>query len=306
MSLRRAAKKKFDSIVFRYPLVNRILRNINKQLSGITSFRLRPFGILNVRYKSGISFKMATNETSSVTKLLFWRGPDNYEYTSIFEQLVTRCKTFLDIGANTGYYALLAAVKNPSARVFAFEPASAPYHYLLENIRINRLQTVKAFPIALSDKEGEIEFFEVDNPANYHSKFNLAGTGTLKGEDMADQRFVTRKVPTTTLDKWIDAEKVDGIDLMKIDTEGTENLILNGADNLLRQQQPIIICEILYNVIEDKLQRIMEQYDYRFFNYRNGRLYETPSLVRSQDNGFRDCFFVPATKVDWIKPFLDS
>lgn len=304
MGLRVQLKRVFDRIVFTYPSVNWLLRNLNKRLSILTSFRLRPFGVMRVRFRDGVSFRMATNETSSVTKLLFWKGPDNYEYTRVFERLVPRCRVFLDVGANTGYYALLASVRNPRIAVHAFEPATAPHHYLVRNIAINRLENVTAYQIALSNQEGEIEFFEIDNPSRYHSKYNLAGTGTLKGEDVADQLFVSRKVRTTTLDSWIAAEGISDIDLIKLDTEGTENLILEGAGKMLREQQPIIICEILFGVIEDKLERIMRQYDYQFYNYRDGKLYKTERLIREADNGFRDCFFVPVAKLDWVRDFF--
>ena len=302
--LRPTLKNAFDRIVYKYSFINRILRNINKSLSGVVSFRLRPFGILTVRFKSGLKFKMATNETSSVTKMLFWKGADQYEYTSIFEKLVTKCRTFVDIGANTGYYSILAGVKNTSIQVFAFEPASAPFYYLEKNIRINRLHNVKSYSIALSDTRGEIKFFEIENPKNYHSQYNLAGTGTLKGEDVATQRYVSRQVQTMTLDGWVTSEKIPSIDLIKIDTEGSEHLILSGGSKVLTEQRPIIICETLFHVIEDKLDRTMRKYDYRFYNYRDGRLYETKTLIRETDDGFRDCFFVPSSKLNLIQPFI--
>lgn len=304
MSSRVRLKKIFDRIVFTYPSINWLLRNVNKLFSGLTSFRLRPFGVMRVRYKNGVSFKMATNETSSVTKLLFWKGPDNYEYTSIFNKLVLRCNVFFDIGANTGYYSLLAAVRNPGTQVYAFEPASAPHHYLTRNIAINRLKNVKAYQLALSDQEGELTFFELDNPEHYHSKYNLAGTGTLKLEGAENQLYVSRKVRSTTLDKWMSDENVRKVDLIKLDTEGTEDLILRGADYVLREHQPVIICEILFKVIEDKLEQIMRQYDYHFFYYKEGKLFTTETLVRETDNGVRDCFFVPTIKLDWVKGFL--
>ena len=303
MGLRTTLKKIFDRIVYRYAFVNRVLRNFNKKISGLTSFRLRPFGTMQVHFQSGIRFKMATNETSSVTKLLFWNGADNYEYTRIFESLLPRCHSFIDVGSNTGYYSLLAGTKNPAIRVFAFEPASAPFFYLEKNVNINRLKNVKIFPLALSDSIGEVQFFEVHSPKNYHNNFNLAGTGTMKGQDLPKQNFATRIVPTTTLDNWIKTENLPGIDLIKIDTEGTEHLILRGADHVLREQQPIIICETLFNVIEDEIENIMKRYDYHFFNHKNGKLFKTPTLKRESDNGFRDCFFVPSKKISWIEPF---
>ena len=301
---RSGLKNFFDKIVYRYAFVNWILRNINKKFSGFTSFRLRPYGIMKVRFKSGIEFKMLTNETSSVTKLLFWNGPENYEYTGIFESLLLRCRNFIDVGANTGYYSLLAATKNPGMHVFAFEPAAAPFHYLESNININHLKNAQAYPIALSNSAGEIEFFEMENPKNYHSQYNLAGTGTLKGENVSDQGYNCRKVPTISLDDWIQKQNLTNIDLIKIDTEGTEHLILQGADQLLREQEPIIICETLFHVIEEQLDSIMQRYNYHFFNYRNGQLHKASTLVRDTDNGFRDCFFVPSTKIKWVENFI--
>src|SRR5690349_19570397 len=101
-TIRSRAKALFDGIVYQYPLVNRVMRNLNKSLSPVTSFRIRPFGTMKVTLKSGFSFRMETNETSSVTKLLFWKGADNYEYTPVFEKLVKRCSSFIDVGSNTG------------------------------------------------------------------------------------------------------------------------------------------------------------------------------------------------------------
>jgi FkbM family methyltransferase len=304
MGIRPALKNIFDRIVYRYAFLNRVLRNINKKLSGLTTFRLRPYGTLDIRFNSGMQFRMLTNETSSVTKLLFWNGPDNYEYTGIFEKLVMRCGSFIDIGANTGYYTLLAATKNPSITAFAFEPAAAPYYYLTQNIRINRLRNAEALALALSDSVGEIEFFEVENPKNYHSRYNLAGTGTLIGANLTAEGYVRRKVPTTTLDDWVKAKTFGRVDLIKIDTEGTEHLILRGAMDVLREHAPIIICETLFNVIEKELEDIMEEFNYHFYNYQNGHLHKTSTLVRATDNGVRDCFFVPARKLDWIKPYV--
>ena len=91
-------------------------------------------------------------------------------------------------------------------------------------------------------------------------------------------------------------EQPDTVDLIKLDTEGTEHLILRGAEELLHRHQPILICETLFNVIEGDLERIMKQYNYRFFNYMDGRLYETDTLIRKADNGVRDCFFCSGLK----------
>lgn len=304
-TVRSRIKKIFDAIVYQYPLINKILRNLNKAASPITSFRLRPFGVMRVKLKSGISFFMETNETNSVTKLLFWNGPDYYEYTRIFEILISKCRTFIDVGSNTGYYALLAAKINSNIKVYALEPASAPLHYLRQNVSLNHMESsIQVFELALADANGEIEFYEVDNYQK--GKYNLAGSGTTNPTGDTPGKFKLRMVKSTTLDDLVNQISITNIDLVKLDTEGTEHLILKAANKTLTHYRPIIICETLFHVIEPELDKIMRNYNYRFYNFKNGKLFKTESLIRDSDNGVRDCFFVPLEKEDWIQSFVEN
>lgn len=305
LTLRQRAKRKFDSIVYQSPVLNKILRNVNKRLSFMTSFRLRPSGVLTVRLNSGVRFKMSTNETSTVTKYLFWRGADNYEYTRLFEKLAKKSKSFIDIGANIGYYSLLAGHIHREIKVYAFEPASAPFHFLHENIRINKVEDrVKDFCVALSNVEGEVEFFELVNKGDYHTATNLAGSGSMRSDDVVKNEYRSFKVRSQTLDNFIKENSIAKVDLVKMDTEGTENLVLLGASEMLSTHRPIIICETLFNTIEDRLEEIMLRYGYEFFNYKDGKLYKTKSLIRKEDNGVRDCFFVHPDKRTWVDEFV--
>jgi len=303
--LRQVIKRKFDKVVYSSPLLNRILRNLNKIFGTLTTFRLRPYGVLMVHYGK-IKFKMATNETSVVTKLLFWRGPENFEYTPIFNVLVRQCKSFIDIGANTGYYSMLAANANPSIVVHAFEPASGPFYFLEKNVTINHLKDrVFIYPIALSNQKGEVEFFEILNPSDTFAKYNLSGVGGLKKTHATQENSVRRAIRAETLDD-LDKLKMFAPDLIKIDTEGTENLVLEGSGITIDTYKPIIICETLFNKIEDRLEEIMKRHGYLFFNHVNGKLHQTNTLLRSVDNGVSDCFFVHPEKINLIQAFLED
>ena len=301
---RKRIKRNFDKLVYSSPLRNKILRNVNKTLQSLTAFRLRPYGVLTVPYRN-ISFRMATNETSFVTKQLFWKGAQNFEYTPIFERLVRNCKSFIDIGANTGYYSLLAAKANPEIIVHAFEPASGPFHFLEQNILINDLKSrVSIHPIALSDQRGEVEFFEILNPEGTFAKYNLSGVGGLKKTHETQEHSVRKMVRAEALDDYRRELNLNHYDLIKIDTEGTENLVLQGAAEIIRNYKPIIICETLFNKIEAKLEVIMKSHGYGFFNHLNGKLYRTGTIVRANDNGVSDCFFVHPEKAHLIQDFL--
>jgi hypothetical protein len=93
---------------------------------------------------------------------------------------------------------------------------------------------------------------------------------------------------------------------MKIDTEGSENLILSGAKKILREHKPILICETLFNVIEKELEEIMLGHGYQFYNFYKGRLTQTNRLVRTTDNGVRDCFFVHPDKKHLVEEFISG
>lgn len=283
-----------------YPLINPILLGINKLLSSLIGFRLPPSGIINIRIKDGLSFKMATNQTSYVTKLLYWKGPGSFEYTPIFKELISHCDSFIDIGANTGYYSLLAAAVNPMCKIHSFEPAQGPLHYLTKNVSLNNLKKqISVQPIALSNQCGEVMFYEVKNKKYTYLSHNLGGVGSLK----EDASKIAYPVKTETLDQFISKNSIPHVDLIKIDTEGTENFILEGAEKIINTFRPVIICETLFNKIEAKLEEIMKRHDYFFFNHVNGKLKRVSTLIRPQDNGVRDCFFVHSSKVHLIEKF---
>ncbi len=286
-----------------HPFVNRILLFINRSLSSVTKFQLPPSGTVTIKLSGGTKFKLLTNQTSYVTKLLYWNGASQFEYTSIFERLAKKIDSFMDIGANTGYYSILATAVNRKISVHSFEPAQGPAHYLRKNIVINQFgNNIKAHDIALSDKESEVEFYEVQNAKYRYLAHNLGGVGSLKKE--SDSKRTSTIVKTLPLDKFVVRENIQKIDLIKIDTEGTEHLILNGGRQTISQFKPIIICETLFHQIEKELESIMKSHGYEFYNHLDQKLYRVNTLVREKDNGVRDCFFVHPEKFHLVKEFV--
>ena len=291
----------YKVIYHRY--VNPILLFINRVLSKVIKFRLPPSGTITAKLSTGTKFKLRTNQTSYVTKLLYWNGASNFEYTSIFERLARKIESFIDIGANTGYYSILAASVNKEINVHAFEPANGPSYYLRQNINLNGFeQNIKAHSIALSDKESEVEFYEVQNSKYRYLKHNLGGVGSLKKE--SNSKRTSTIVNAIMLDTFVMNQGINKIDLIKIDTEGTENLILTGAQKTISQFKPIIICETLFNTIEKELEDIMKSHGYEFYNHIDQKLYFSKTLIREKDNKVRDCFFVHPEKYHLIQEFV--
>ena len=92
--------------------------------------------------------------------------------------------------------------------------------------------------------------------------------------------------------------------MIKIDTEGTEIDILNSGKDCIVKFQPIIICETLFNTIENELDTFFKELNYEFYNHTPNGLIKVETIKRSYDDGIRNCFFVPISKIDLISEFI--
>lgn len=285
--------------------INHILRHLNKSINNILklNIKLPPSGIINLETNSG-TIKIKTNQTSYLTQLLFWNGYKKFEYSSIFETLSKNIDSFLDIGSNIGYYSLLAVKSNPEIKAYAFEPAMGPKYFLKQNIEINNFNSkIEAVDIALSNTKGIIDFYEVGNLKYKYLTHNLAGEGNA-GTKKTSRNFIKTSVETNTLDNFINLQTITKVDLIKMDTEGTEVDILKHGLETIKQFEPIIICETLFNTIETELETFFKPLNYEFYNHVENGLAKVESITRKEDNGIRNCFFVPKSKLHLIEQFI--
>jgi FkbM family methyltransferase len=164
--------------------------------------------------------------------------------------------TFLDVGANVGHYTLLASViKN--THVIAIEPIHATFNRLKCNIEINAVQNlVNSFNIGLSDKEGELTF-----SANLHTTNRVINNG------------LGVKVRVKTIDDLCQDKVINAI---KIDVEGFEWFVLNGAKEILKSTDlNVIVIElnnsgIEFGIQDNQIVTLLNsygflQYEYDFF-----------------------------------------
>ncbi|MGY6520136.1 MAG: FkbM family methyltransferase [Mongoliitalea sp.] len=296
-------KEVFYKIIYQ-PTINFALRRLNKLLIPILPswFRIPPSGQITLDLSANNKLILCTNQTNYLTQLVYWEDFNSFEYTSLFLELSKNIRGFLDIGANIGYYSLLAAKQNPAIQVIAFEPAKGPLHYLRKNVEINSLNNIQIEAMALSEKEGSITFHEVRSRKYPYLQYNLAGTGSAAALNKGEA-FTVNEVPTTTLDQFSESINFP-IDLIKMDTEGTEHLILGKGLETLKKHLPIVICETLFQTNEVELEAIFHQLGYVCYNQYPEGLCFTESIQRAVDNGVRNCFFVHPSKQHLIESYI--
>jgi FkbM family methyltransferase len=143
--------------------------------------------------------------------------------------------TFVDVGANIGYYtALGASVVGKRGRVFAFEPDPFAFARLERFVKLNGLSQVECRPMALSNQEQKLTLFVP--PKSYR---NHNPSTSRYCNDMTAQ-----EVSAGTLDRFAETSNVGCIDLLKIDVEGHELRVLQGGQRSIREGRiKRILCE---------------------------------------------------------------
>ena len=145
--------------------------------------------------------------------------------------------TALDIGAHHGLYTLLASKRvGPSGRVIAFEPSPRERKALGWNVGLNRCKNVMIEGVALGKEEGEGSLYVVDS--------HESGCNSLRPPALAGATSAVA-VRVSSLDQWLEAHKVKTVDFIKLDVEGGELSVLQGAQRLLESaQRPVILAEV--------------------------------------------------------------
>ncbi|MDP5069977.1 MAG: FkbM family methyltransferase [Congregibacter sp.] len=130
----------------------------------------------------------------------------------------------VDVGANLGYYSILSALHDGSAQqIFAFEPAQDNVALLTHNLVLNHCESlVTVVPVALSDRDSSAVLYRSDDNQGDHQIY--AGDGPRTHEAISLRHggdFL--------------GAAVDRIDLLKVDTQGSEHAVINGLLPLLRR-----------------------------------------------------------------------
>ncbi len=215
--------------------IRRMLGTIEHQVAP-TAFSVQLAGTDAVRCSAGGVDLYADAADAAVTPGLR-SGEYEPHLTAAFERYCRPGMTVVDVGANLGYYALLAAkLVGTSGRVIALEPNSENCRLLLSSLRLNGVENVDVIPVAA----------DVGTGWAYYSTHVGSNGGLIDGGDLLDHPGVV--VPTFALDDIVKSP----VGLLKMDVEGAEGRVARGARRIITQDRPVVTTELK----EEMLRRV--------------------------------------------------
>ncbi|MER2511857.1 MAG: FkbM family methyltransferase [Nitrosomonas ureae] len=192
-------------------------------------------GNKRVRKRLGNGLRIMLYPEDRLSEMIFKETFEREEQKFV-SMLLRSGDIFVDVGANIGLFSLIAGRRIGSrGRVIAFEPSRGTFERLIGNVRSNHLDNVECVQLALSDHN------EVRELAVFVEGF--AAWNSLARPTSGTQ-FETELVQCTTWDAFASQAKIDTVTLMKIDVEGWELNVLNGASQTLNSSNaPHLLVE---------------------------------------------------------------
>ncbi|MFT3679142.1 MAG: FkbM family methyltransferase [Ferruginibacter sp.] len=178
--------------------------------------------------------KMELHTKDYIDRWLYTSADFEPHIVKLFLQILEPGNNVLDIGANIGYFSLIASKRvGANGNVYSFEPSPATMERLKRNIQLNERTNVQLFQKAVSDTEGMVSF---QMPAD-----DIKNSGRASFRQLEENSTVT-SVETIRLDSKMD--EIKPVALVKMDIEGAEAMALKGMTGLIKRDQPVFIMEL--------------------------------------------------------------
>jgi FkbM family methyltransferase len=206
-------------------------------------------------------------------------GEYELHLTAVFERYCGPGMTVVDVGANLGYYSLLASkLVGPSGHVIALEPNSENCRLLLSSLRLGGVTNVDVVPVACDRATGW----------GYYSTHVGSNGGLIDGRDLLAHPGVV--VPTFRLDDVVEGP----VGFLKMDVEGAEGRVVAGAARLIERYRPIITTELK----DEMLRRVSDTSVADYLGYFEGLGYR-PILLEKATVTEKPYPSVKALLADW-------
>jgi len=247
--------------------------------------------------------------SSPITRMVYWLGIEAYEKEELemWTKLCKDSKSIVEMGGNIGYFTVFGAKSQLNKNYEVYEPLPYNFSILKKNLELNSLEHVAIKNVAVISDERKTVKFHVPKEL---SDYQAATGGFIEGAEIMDSVEVLKVISVECINC---IEAIKGKDLIKMDVEGAEFEILNGAKEEIVKSKPIILLELLnktYN-LRSFIYELMETSNYFCFvkSKANKKLVELNSILINSINlpeefGTRDLILCPQEKLAYMKNLL--
>ncbi|MCX6170068.1 MAG: FkbM family methyltransferase [Ignavibacteriales bacterium] len=219
---------------------------------------------------------------------------DILNLNSTIQKLLTNDSTFLDIGAYLGDFTESLLQSNPNLKGYIFEPTSENFKILTEKFKNN--SSIEIFNVALDSDAGEKDFFVIED----------ASQNSLLNFESANSILTKTKVKTETVDAFLSSRNnISNLDFVKIDTQGLDLRILNGAVGTIAKYRPSILTEFIFAPLYKNQGSYFEQFEFlKRMSYCFAGIYNT-HYTKGGLLAFADILFIHDLKYTKVIEVLD-
>ena len=218
--------------------------------------------------------------------MILWPFVCGHEKDEAFQrslELIPPDGVVFDVGAHVGIWSLLAARRVPSAQIHAFEPVPERVERLRAHVQQNGAYGIVINSCAAGAENGSFSFFGVHE--------GNTGASSLVRRAASD---VEIRVPMVTLDAYVAQKQIERVDVIKIDVEGAEILVFNGATTLLSgDDAPSIFFEAddklsaSFAVSTRQTKELLARHGYGIYRWRKAKFI---TVTIEEPHGHEDLF----------------
>ena len=188
-----------------------------------------------------INFYIPNDLVNSRVNTFYSKEPETLKWIDSF--IKNKKIVFWDIGANIGLYSIYNSQKNPKSQTIAFEPSTSNLRTLSRNISINNLQNkILIFPTALTNSLNRNNYFSLIKESSFFEGSALNAVNV--NYNFEGKKFKIKnnyRIFSNSISYFIDNNILKIPDYIKIDVDGTEYLILEGAKKYLKKTKSLLI-----------------------------------------------------------------
>jgi FkbM family methyltransferase len=242
-----------------------------------------------VRLDKGFRMQLDLADPEQLKVYFYGHYHERYE-ADLVQRLLSGDDVFWDVGANVGYFTLVAATAlNHRGRIIAFEPGKNAYARLTENLALNPWRNIQVYPVAVTDREGEAVLHLAGDIADSSANLYQAAAAQAGSE-------VCR---TVSLDHMLKEENFARPVLIKLDAEGAELAVLKGAHRLITDSPPLWLMEM-----EEKNLRAAGASKAAVAEFLTGCGYRAAHLSKGRWYATTDPAAVKGRNIFWFNPTI--